>query len=212
MTGHRVALAILLLVGVACWVGANFVVAPALLGRAWPDREGARGGDARAGGAPRTGALAGVASPPRVAEVAPVSSLGARGGAGVEAASAAVAETAAAASPAAPVAAVAPALRLAFAARSPNFEPGTRKAIFELVRRLRGEPERRARLVGHGDPRSDGAAAESLATRRAQGTREFLVTLGISADRLTAEAAPVGAPRAGGTDSDDGRTVDVFLE
>ena len=103
-------------------------------------------------------------------------------------------------------------MRLAFAARSPNFEPGTRMAIFELVRRLRGEPERRVRLVGRGDPGSDGAAAESLATRRAQGAREFLVTLGISADRVTAEAAPASEAVAGGAGGDEGRTVDVFLE
>ncbi len=217
MTGHRIALAILLVVGVACWAGVNLVVGPALLGRASADRAGARDGDPRAAGAPRVGAPAGAASSPHQPEVAPVTSVAALAGAGAEAAaSAAIGEAAAAssaaASAAAPVAAPEPAMRLAFAARSPNFEPGTRMAIFELVRRLRGEPERRVRLVGRGDPGSDGAAAESLATRRAQGAREFLVTLGISADRVTAEAAPASEAVAGGAGGDEGRTVDVFLE
>ncbi len=219
MTGHRIALAILLLVGLAAWVGVNFVIAPSLHGRVMQDRSGAgRGveGVADSGGAAE---LPGgpTASPPSAASglrFAPVPSGAGSPVVGVGAsASADAAAVADAAEDSAPAGApTEPVVRLPFAARSPNFEPGTRNAIFDLVRRLKGEPERRTRLVGRGDPESDGAAAESLARRRAEGVREFMVTLGIPAERLAVEVAPVAAAAPSDGAAGESRTVDVFLE
>lgn len=217
MTGHRIALALLLLVGVVAWAGVNLVVAPALVGQAVRDRAGAHGAEADADvdgtARPLGGPTASPSSP--ASGLTPASVPSGAGSTVIEAAVRASADATAVADAAegsaTAGASTEPAVRLPFAARSPNFEPSTRTAIFDLVRRLKGEPERRTRLVGRGDPESDGAAAESLARRRAEGVREFMVTLGIPAERLAVEVAPVAAAPSDGA-AGEARTVDVFLE
>jgi hypothetical protein len=186
-------------------VGANFVVAPAC-----SDERGRTARERGAGMLARVGLRAPGAGGRCLAAACSgggaVSSLGGAGRRGVEAASAAVAETAAAASPAAPSRRWRPPCGWPFAARSPNFEPGTRKAHL----RARATPAGGAPSGGHAwsarrsSERRRGGGVPRDAPR--QGTAEFLVTLGISADRLTAEAAPVGAPRPVGPTATTGAT------
>jgi outer membrane protein OmpA-like peptidoglycan-associated protein len=215
MTGHRIALAVLLVVGLASWAGANWIAYSALSG--WgPLRPppvvvgGAAGSPAPSASSAASGAselrVVPVGGPPVVAGSASASAPVGTGSA-----------TAGAPAPSEEAGADAanagegPVERLPFGARSPNFRPATRSAIFTLVRRLKEEPTLQARLVGHGDPTSDGPAAEGLALRRAEGVRQFMVTLGIAASRLTVEVEPVTTP-SGDPASPASRTVDVFVE
>lgn len=218
MTRHGIALAILLAVGLVAWAGVNLVVGPRLLASAGRDRLGAAreaGGAAVASGVgePGAGAALSAAESAREPRILPVPSGGApvTEATAIRSAEAAASAGSAVGSTTGGAAAPEPVARLLFSARSPNFEPGTRTEIFDLVRRLKGEPERRARLVGRGDPESDGDAAPTLARRRVEGVREFMVTLGIPVERLVVEVAPVAAAPSSGA-AGDGRAVDVFLE
>lgn len=201
MNGHWIALAILAPVAIGSWAALHWVALPRLVAAS------ARG--------PAVGIV--VATGSTVAEVgvgadevdvAPVRAAVLPSGSAV-----AVAETPGSAGGAAGAEglevgaeAPAPTASLRFPRRSVRFEPAARRAIFALVRELKTEPTRRVRLVGHADTGSDGPDAESLPGRRAEGVRQFMITLGVTAERIEASAAPV-------TDGDEARrSVEVFVE
>jgi outer membrane protein OmpA-like peptidoglycan-associated protein len=79
---------------------------------------------------------------------------------------------------------------MVFAPRSATFEVETRQTIFRLARRMKKEPELKLKLVGYSDRTTDGKYAEKLGERRAKNVRDFLVQLGITADRISFAAHP----------------------
>ncbi|MBN2194405.1 MAG: OmpA family protein [Polyangiaceae bacterium] len=197
------------LVGVGSWAAVNFVFAPAAqtpavvvrVGTASPTADPGHGREAPA---PRASAEQSVASAGAAGGLLAPSAVPTGEGAMLAASGSAAPEGVASALPP-------PTGRLPFARRSVRFEPTTRNEIFSLVRRLNAEPDRKVRLVGHGDPGSDGAGAATFAERRAEVVRQFLVTLGIEAGRVSASAAPVlsvDESEGGATN----RTVEVFIE
>ena len=91
-----------------------------------------------------------------------------------------------------------------------KLSPAGLQHIGEIADAMRLQQDRPIVVQGHGDARGGGQA---LAKRRAEAVRDELVSRGIPADRIRAEAA--AAPRTEGakpTTKAEARSIDVVLE
>ena len=74
---------------------------------------------------------------------------------------------------------------LNFATNSAEIEPDSRARLErEVVTVIRNAPGIRLRIDGHTDSRGSEAYNQDLSERRAKSVRDFLVSKGLSADRL----------------------------
>jgi OOP family OmpA-OmpF porin len=84
-----------------------------------------------------------------------------------------------------------------FEFNSAKLTPGARNSLERVVRALRSQPGSNVEIAGHTDNRGNDAYNLKLSRERAQSVRSFLVSQGISADRLAAqgygETQPVGS-------------------
>ena len=91
---------------------------------------------------------------------------------------------------------------------------GGRTSLEEVVDLLQTEPDKKIRVEGHTDSRGDAEANLQLSEQRAQAVREALISLGVSADRVTALGMGEDFPIASNEDEDgraQNRRVDVIL-
>src|SRR5690606_27540674 len=82
-----------------------------------------------------------------------------------------------------------------FELNSATLTPGARETLREVAAALRGEPTLRAEIAGHTDSSGADDYNLQLSQQRAEAVRDFLVSEGVEASRLTArgygEAQPV---------------------
>lgn len=101
-----------------------------------------------------------------------------------------------------------------FASGQAQLVEGGRSSLEEVVDLLQTEPDKKIRVEGHTDSRGDAEANLQLSEQRAQAVREALISLGVSADRVTALGMGEDFPIASNEDEDgraQNRRVDVIL-
>jgi len=101
-----------------------------------------------------------------------------------------------------------------FASGQAQLVEGGRSSLEEVVDLLQTEPDKKIRVEGHTDSRGDAEANLQLSGQRAQAVREALISLGVSADRVTALGMGEDFPIASNEDEDgraQNRRVDVIL-
>ncbi len=101
-----------------------------------------------------------------------------------------------------------------FATGQAQLVEGGRSSLEEVVDLLQTEPDKKIRVEGHTDSRGDAEANLQLSEQRAQAVREALISLGVSADRVTALGMGEDFPIASNEDEDgraQNRRVDVIL-
>jgi outer membrane protein OmpA-like peptidoglycan-associated protein len=101
-----------------------------------------------------------------------------------------------------------------FASGQAQLVEGGRSSLEEVVDLLQTEPDKKIRVEGHTDSRGDAEANLQLSEQRAQAVREALISLGVSADRVTALGMGEDFPIASNEDEDgraQHRRVDVIL-
>jgi len=102
--------------------------------------------------------------------------------------------------------------------KSIHFEPGSaalQEPSFDELRELAGllerEPELRVEITGHTDDRGDAASNLQLSTDRAKAVVDYLVVLGIAADRMEYRGAGASAPLVS-DDTEKGRAQNRRIE
>ncbi|HET7197304.1 MAG TPA: OmpA family protein [Burkholderiales bacterium] len=85
---------------------------------------------------------------------------------------------------------------LLFDSGSATLKPGGRRALGELARVMREDPERRIAIEGFTDDRGGEQANRRLSERRAQAVRAALVRAGVGADRIAARGLGESYPVA----------------
>ena len=101
-----------------------------------------------------------------------------------------------------------------FASGQNQLVEGGRSSLEEVVDLLQTEPDKKIRVEGHTDSRGDAEANLQLSEQRAQAVREALISLGVSADRVTALGMGEDFPIASNEDEAgraQNRRVDVIL-
>ncbi len=101
-----------------------------------------------------------------------------------------------------------------FASGQNRLVEGGRSSLEEVVDLLQTEPDKKIRVEGHTDSRGDAEANLQLSEQRAQAVREALISLGVSADRVTALGMGEDFPIASNEDEAgraQNRRVDVIL-
>lgn len=101
-----------------------------------------------------------------------------------------------------------------FASGQAQLVEGGRSSLEEVVDLLQTEPDKKIRVEGHTDSRGDAEANLQLSEQRAQAVREALISLGVSAERVTALGMGEDFPIASNEDEAgraQNRRVDVIL-
>ena len=101
-----------------------------------------------------------------------------------------------------------------FASGQAQLVEGGRSSLEEVVDLLQTEPDKKIRVEGHTDSRGDAEENLQLSEQRAQAVREALISLGVSADRVTALGMGEDFPIASNEDEAgraQNRRVDVIL-
>ncbi len=101
-----------------------------------------------------------------------------------------------------------------FASGQVQLVDGGLSSLEEVVDLLQTEPEKKIRVEGHTDSRGDAEANLQLSAQRADAVREALISLGVSADRVTATGMGEDFPIASNDDEAGrarNRRVDVIL-
>ncbi len=101
-----------------------------------------------------------------------------------------------------------------FASGKAQLVEGGRSSLEEVVDLLQTEPDKKIRVEGHTDSQGDAEANLQLSAQRADAVREALISLGVSADRITASGMGEDFPIASNDDEAgraQNRRVDVIL-
>jgi len=101
-----------------------------------------------------------------------------------------------------------------FASGQAQLVEGGRSSLEEVVDLLQTEPDKKIRVEGHTDSLGEAEANLQLSEQRAQAVREALISLGVSADRVTALGMGEDFPIASNEDEvgrAQNRRVDVIL-
>jgi len=101
-----------------------------------------------------------------------------------------------------------------FASGQAQLVEGGRSSLEEVVDLLQTEPDKKIRVEGHTDSKGNPEANLQLSEQRAQAVREALISLGVSADRVTALGMGEDFPIASNEDEAgraQNRRVDVIL-
>ena len=101
-----------------------------------------------------------------------------------------------------------------FASGQVQLVDGGLSSLEEVVDLLQTEPDKKIRVEGHTDSRGDAEANLQLSAQRADAVREALISLGVSADRITATGMGEDFPIASNEDEAGrarNRRVDVIL-
>jgi len=94
---------------------------------------------------------------------------------------------------------------------SAALKPSSASVLDSAVRFLVDNPERKVRVEGHTDSRGSNTYNQGLSQRRAQAVRNYLVSKGISADRLSVSGKGEDNPIAS-NDTDAGRARNRRVE
>ena len=73
-----------------------------------------------------------------------------------------------------------------FEVNQANLKPGAMRNLYQLAEFLKQNPRRNVSIEGHTDSTGSEARNLDLSRRRAEAVRQFLITSGVSPDRLTA--------------------------
>lgn len=86
-----------------------------------------------------------------------------------------------------------------FAFDSDRLSQASKDSLFNLSEQLRGNPENVIKIAGHTDERGSASYNKDLGERRSQAVRDYLVSLGVRADRLRVISYGEDMPVAIGT-------------
>jgi OOP family OmpA-OmpF porin len=101
-----------------------------------------------------------------------------------------------------------------FEVNQANLRPGAMRNLYQLAAFLKQNPTRNVLIEGHTDSAGSEATNLDLSQRRAEAVREFLITNGVSPDRITArghgEIYPI-ASNSSAAGRQQNRRVDVVV-